>query len=127
MKSKVDNSILISIVASACFGIVNSVDMIAIEDLMTDEFKSNNYLTEIDIALIDDTLAGILTMVLTIFLQKYILHHLFSGIIKHPVFDAIGIILGTIIVIVISRYVVRKRYFKRTIDENERKKQRIHL
>ncbi len=115
---------ILSCVATICFGIIDSTDTIVVEDLMTDEFKSQKYFSEIDIALIDDTLAGILSILIAFFIEQYL--HIYTHLIKHPLLDAIGIIIGTIIVIVFSKYVVRKYYFKKTLEEKEHKSREIH-
>jgi len=112
-QSQLQYSIFISLVASISFGIVDSINIILIEDLFSAEFKSK-YFSEVDVALIDDCIAGVISVLMAVGVDQFIVYmgnkNPFSQIIKHPFFDSMGVIFGTLVVIILARY-IKKRHF----------------
>lgn len=101
--------IFISLLATIIFGIVDGLSFLFIEEKLTKFWQKLGWFNQDTIPIINGGISSAIAIFITTFIysllkQKYDLLH-------HPLLDAIGIIIGTIIVIALFSFYMKHKFF----------------
>lgn len=117
------NKIIISFIAGVIFGIVDVLNIFLIEDYLHPSIKKFVGADEETLTIISGVLAVIVSIITAIFVE-YFLSKKYKYIIRYPLIDIIGIIIGTILFLFVLKlyYKLRKEYsnVKHHVKKEER-------
>lgn len=88
----------ISMLASVVFGIIDALNFFLVEEQLNNFWKQISFLDETTIPILNGGISAAISIVITFYIEHYISTHF--NVLKHPAIDGIGIIIGTIIVLV---------------------------
>lgn len=92
-----------AIIVSIIFGSINTIVYI-ITEYELDDYLDKKGINKKVIPLLEGGISSSLAILITAFIEKYLLG---INMIKHPMIDVLGILLGTIIIIIIYIHVNR--------------------
>ena len=105
------NKLIISFIAGIIFGIVDVLNIFLIEDYLHPSIKKFVGVDEETLTIISGVLSVIVSIITAIFVEYFILKK-YKYIIRYPLIDIIGIIIGTILFLFVLKlyYKLRKEY-----------------
>ena len=105
------NKIIISFIAGIIFGIVDVLNIFLIEDYLHPSIKKFVGVDKESLTIISGVLAVIVSIITAIFVEYFLLKK-YKYIIRYPLIDIIGIIIGTILFLFVLKlyYKLRKEY-----------------
>jgi cytochrome c biogenesis protein CcdA len=105
------NKIIISFIAGIIFGIVDVLNIYLIEDYLHPSIKKFVGVDKETLTIVSGVLAVIVSIITAIFVEYFLLTK-YKYIIRYPVIDIIGIIIGTILFLFVLKlyYKLRKEY-----------------
>uniref|UniRef100_A0A6C0DT98 Uncharacterized protein n=1 Tax=viral metagenome TaxID=1070528 RepID=A0A6C0DT98_9ZZZZ len=89
--------VLIGMLASVTFGTIDALNFLLIEGPMEAFWRKTGLLDEKTIPLVNGGTAAAISIFLALYIEEYL--HARYAMFKHPAIDAVGIILGTCLVI----------------------------
>ena len=117
------NKIIISFIAAIIFGIVDVFNIFLIEDYLHPYIKKIVGVDEESLIIISGVIVVIVSIITAIFVE-YFLSKKYRYIIRYPLIDIIGIIIGTILFLFVLKlyYKLRKEYsnIKHHVKKEER-------
>ncbi len=97
----ITSTIFISMLASVSFGVIDGINFLLIEDHLTNFWKKFDYFDDETITLLNGGISAALSIIIAVILEKYLEHY--YTLFKHPLIDASGIIIGTVLVLLIYK------------------------
>lgn len=88
----------ISMLASVVFGIIDALNFFLVEEQLTNFWKQFSFLDETTIPILNGGISAAISIVIAYYVEHYISTHF--NVLKHPALEGIGIIIGTVIVLV---------------------------
>jgi hypothetical protein len=117
------NKIIISFIAAIIFGIVDVFNIFLIEDYLHPYIKKIVGVDKESLIIISGVIVVIVSIITAIFVE-YFLSKKYRYIIRYPLIDIIGIIIGTILFLFVLKlyYKLRKEYsnIKHHVKKEER-------
>lgn len=99
MKSDMIRMIMMGLITMCIFAYIDSGLFLTLEEDLTDYIKEYEYLDEYTRPILLGGLGSALAIVISKSIKKYLIDPNFK-ILEHPLIDALGIIIGTFLVIV---------------------------
>jgi hypothetical protein len=97
MKMQAGSIILISMIASITFGIIDALNFFFVEDSLNSLWKTIPSIDQETIPIINGGISAAISIVVSFYVEKYISAH--YKVLSHPAIDALGVIIGTLLVI----------------------------
>jgi len=97
MKMQAGSIILISMIASITFGIIDALNFFFVEDTLNELWKTFPSIDQNTVPIINGGISAAISIVISYYVEKYISAH--YKVISHPAIDASGVIIGTMLVI----------------------------
>ena len=117
------SKIIISFIAAIIFGMVDVFNIYLIEDYLHPSIKKFIGVDKETLTIVSGVLAVIVSIVTAIFVEYFLLKK-YKYIIRYPLIDIIGIIIGTILFLFVLKlyYNLRKEYsiIKHHVKKEER-------
>jgi len=90
-------AVVLGMLSSALFGFIDALAYLLIEDPLTDLWKRFNLYDEETTPIINSGISSATAILLAVFIERYIEENF--HVFKHPLVHAIGIIVGTVVVL----------------------------
>lgn len=94
-------AVAIGMMASITFGFIDALNFLIIETPLTKIWEKTTLLDEKTIPIVNGGLAAAISIFFAMYIEEYL--HKNYAMFKHPVIDAAGIIMGTIVVLLLYK------------------------
>ena len=84
-------------IASITFGIIDALNFFFVEDSLNSLWKTIPSIDQETIPIINGGISAAISIVVSFYVEKYISAH--YKVLSHPAIDALGVIIGTLLVI----------------------------
>tara|TARA_Y100000389_G_C17133647_1_gene351477 strand:+ start:244 stop:579 length:336 start_codon:yes stop_codon:yes gene_type:complete len=109
------NKILLTLLSTITFGLIDGLFFLFFESKIQEPLNKISYFDENSAELLTGGISAASAIMFATIIEKIVEHHT-TNVIKHPLLDAIGILLGTFIVIIIYKFFINKK-----VDKNKNK------
>jgi purine-cytosine permease-like protein len=97
------SNIFLALISTILFGIIDSVIFLFFEKEIQSTFENIDFFDKYSAELLTGGISAACALSISSMMEQYIEHYI-KDIIKHPLLDAFGILIGTFIVIILYKF-----------------------
>ena len=102
------NKILLTLISTIVFGLIHGLFFLFAEEKIQEPIKNMEYFDKIMAELLTGGISAACAIMFSSIIEKIISHYT-KNMIKHPLLDAMGVIIGTFIVIISYKLFIKNK------------------
>tara|TARA_B100001057_G_C22614651_1_gene857934 strand:+ start:459 stop:791 length:333 start_codon:yes stop_codon:yes gene_type:complete len=102
------SKLFLTLISTIIFGIIDSSFFLFAEEKIQKPIKKFKFFDNTTAELMTGGISTALAIMIASIIEDYILHY-YKNLIKHPLLDALGVLIGTFIIIILYKLFMKKK------------------